>query len=353
MAKIDVLVDLQFGSTGKGALAGYLSSENHYEVAVSANMPNAGHTAYNDVGDKFVHKVLPSGVFSRNLRAIAIGPGSIFSIKRLAEEWEYLKGRIPSSPRLVIHEAAGILSESHKEIEQKTLGRIASTMQGSGAALCDKIMRNPGAIAGDREFEIRHAVPEVEIVNQWQWLQTFLSSGDALVEGSQGYSLGISSGFYPHCTSRDCTPARVVADVSLPMHWVRHVYGSCRVHPIRVGNIPEGNSGGWYKDQKETSFEELGVPPEKTTVTGRERRIATFSRHQIEEALLMSAPHKVFVNFAQYNYEHTREALEIIHRTYLELFGRPATIMMGYGPYPSDITMGYGSCPSDISEEGR
>jgi hypothetical protein len=45
--------------------------------------------------------------------------------------------------------------------------------------------------------------------------------------------------------------------------------------------------------------------------------------------------------------------LEIIHKAHLELFGRPATIMMGYGPYPSDIMMGYGSCPSDISEEGR
>lgn len=337
MTKIDVLVDLQFGSTGKGALAGYLSSKNHYEVAVSANMPNAGHTAYNDAGDKFVHKVLPSGVFSRNLRVIAIGPGSVFSIKRLAEEWEYLKGRIPSSPRLVIHEAAGILSESHKEIEQKTLGRIASTMQGSGAALCDKIMRNPGVIAGDREFEIRHAVPEVEIVNQWQWLQTFLSSGDALVEGSQGYSLGISSGFYPHCTSRDCTPSRVVADASLPMSWVRDVYGSCRVHPIRVGNTAEGSSGGWYKDQKEITFQSLGVMPEKTTVTGRERRIATFSRHQIEEALLMAHPHKVFVNFAQYNYEDTRAAMETIATAYAGLFGEPVKFIIGYGPYPSDI----------------
>jgi len=337
MTKIDVLVDLQFGSTGKGALAGYLSTKNSYEVAVSANMPNAGHTAYNTVGDMFIHKVLPSGVFSRNLRVIAVGPGSVFSIKRLAEEWEYLKPRIPSHPRLIIHEAAGILSESHKELEQKTLGRIASTMQGSGAALCDKIMRNPGVIAADREFEIREHVPEAEIVNQWQWLSAFLSSGNALVEGSQGYSLGISSGFYPHCTSRDCTPSRVVADASLPMSWVRDVYGSCRVHPIRVGNTAEGSSGGWYKDQKEITFQSLGVMPEKTTVTGRERRIATFSRHQIEEALLMAHPHKVFVNFAQYNYEDTRAAMETITTAYAGLFGEPVKFIIGYGPYPSDI----------------
>ena len=118
----------------------------------------------------------------------------------------------------------------------------------------DKIMRNPGVIAADREFEIREHVPDAEIVNQWQWLSAFLSSGNALVEGSQGYSLGISSGFYPHCTSRDCTPSRVVADASLPMSWVRHVYGSCRVHPIRVGNTAEGSSGGWYKDQKEITW---------------------------------------------------------------------------------------------------
>ena len=52
----------------------------------------------------------------------------------------------------------------------------------------------------------------------------------------------------------------------------------------------------------------------------------------------MSAPYKVFVNFAQYNYEHTWAALEIIHKAHLGLFGRTATTMMGYGPYPSDIT---------------
>ena len=340
MTSVDVLVDLQFGSTGKGALAGYLSAKINYEVAVSANMPNAGHTAYDAKGNMFIHKVLPSGVFSRNLRVIAIGPGSVFSISRLAEEWQYLKKHISTAPRLIIHEAAGILSPSHKELEQKTLGRIASTMQGSGAALCDKIMRNPGVIAADREFEIQSVVPDAEIVNQWQWLQSIRSAGDALVEGSQGYSLGISSGFYPHCTSRDCTPARVMADVSLPLSWMRDVYGSCRVHPIRVGNIAEGSSGGWYKDQREITFQSLGVVPERTTVTGRERRIASFSRHQIEEALMMSSPRRIFLNFAQYSYTDTWAARETIQDVCIKTFGRPLPIMMGYGPYPSDIMEG-------------
>ena len=337
MTTIDVLVDLQFGSTGKGALAGYLSMKNDYEVAVSANMPNAGHTAYDAEGNVFIHKVLPSGVFSKNLRMIAVGPGSVFSIDRLAQEWGHLKARLNTSPRLVIHEIAGILSPSHRDLEEKTLGRIASTMQGSGAALCDKIMRNPGVIAADRMFEIQSAVPEAEVVNQWQWLQSFTSAGDALVEGSQGYSLGISSGFYPHCTSRDCTPARVVADVSLPMSWVRSVYGSCRVHPIRVGNTIEGSSGGWYKDQREISFQSLGVVPEKTTVTGRERRIASFSRHQIEEALLMSSPDTIFLNFAQYSYSDTTESTAIIKDVCQKILNRDVPILLGYGPYPTDV----------------
>ena len=81
---VDVLVDLQFGSTGKGLLAGYIGAKNGYEMVVSANAPNAGHSAYApDTDQLFVHKVLPSAIFGEKLQVIGVGPGAVFSIDRL------------------------------------------------------------------------------------------------------------------------------------------------------------------------------------------------------------------------------------------------------------------------------
>lgn len=335
---VDVLVDLQFGSTGKGALAGFLSARNEYDAVISCNMPNAGHTAYSPEGQKFMHKVLPSGIFSPKLTMVGIGPGAVFSIDRLVEEWAAVCG-YRQDLTLVIHDAAGILLPAHKETEQATLSRISSTMQGSAEALISKIRRQEGATAKYHEFELAQRLSEYGpaiIVNQSDWLTALCHHENILAEGSQGYSLGISSGFYPFCTSRECTPARVISDCSIPVGWLRDVYGSARVHPIRVGNTPDGYSGDWYTDQCELSFEELGQIPELTTVTQRVRRIATFSETQIKEAMIMACPTHVFLNFCNYSEGDARYAQDVIDSV-AHFYSCGGVKFMGYGPLPTDI----------------
>jgi adenylosuccinate synthase len=337
--KMDVLVDLQFGSTGKGLLAGYLGVENGYDAVVSCNMPNAGHSAYSpDTDQLFVHKVLPSAIFGDTLKIIGVGPGAVFSLEQLTKEWRAVCD-YRNDLTLFIHEAAGILLPEHKEREQLSLSRISSTMQGSAEALIDKIRRKPGAIAKHHAAEIRAALGEagaISVVSQADWLHVMQRRHDILLEGSQGYSLGLSSGFYPYCTSRECTPARVIADCSMPAGWLRNVYGSARVHPIRVGNTSDGYSGDWYPDQVETSFAALGVPEELTTVTKRVRRIATFSAIQIREAMMMSMPAAVFLNFAQYDEMATEKAVVEIDAVSDEL-GCSGVTFLGWGPRASDI----------------
>ena len=345
--KFDVVVDLQFGSTGKGALAGFLSNTKNYEMVVSANMPNAGHTAYcPDTGKKFVHKVLPSGIFSENLKMIGVGSGAGFTIDRLEEEWknvsEYLldmgfEGR--HEVGLVIHEAAIVVDQHHKEREAASLSKISSTMQGSGAALVDKIMRVSGAIAKNHEFEILERLSKhgkVTIASNKDWNSILLDHETILVEGSQGYSLSNSAGFYPYCTSRDCTTARIIADCGMPPRNLSKVYGSVRVHPIRVGNTPDGFSGDWYPDQTEIDFKQLNVEAETTTVTGRVRRIATFSCLQIQEAMQVCQPDEVFLNFAQYDPEATDAAYRFINDV-AAILGRGRVTMLGHGALPSDV----------------
>ena len=349
---IDIVIDLQFGSTGKGALSGFLSSIHEYEAVVSVNMPNAGHTAYSPDGTKFIHKVLPSGIFSDKLKVIAIGPGSVFSVDRLVEEIDgmarYFSDDDQKKIWIIIHEAAGILLPEHKEAESKSLSRISSTMQGSGAALCDKIMRKPDATIKNspergrlmRMLDDRpHILFPIEIYDQGQWLEELGACDGVLLEGSQGYSLGISAGFYPYCTSRDCTPARVIADANLPVAWLRHVYGSARTYPIRVGNTSDGHSGGWYPDQKEITFESIRQEPELTTVTGRVRRIANFSCIQMREAMQMAMPTHVFLNFCNY-FRNEQDVEEIVLNigNMAKDIGCGGVGFAGYGPKPQDIT---------------
>lgn len=337
--KIDVLVDLQFGSTGKGLLSGYLGVEKGYEAVISCNAPNAGHTAYSpDTGEKFMHKVLPSAIFSPQLQVVGIGPGAVFYADRLIVEWKAVCA-YRDGLTLIIHEAACMAQDGDKMAEAATLSRISSTMQGSAEALIRKIRRTPGAIARDNELAIQENVGRfgpVRVVNQAEWLDIMGSKESILVEGSQGYSLGLSSGFYPYCTSRDCTVGRVLADANLPIAWLRDTYGCARVHPIRVGNTSDGFSGEWYADQTETSFEALGVTPELTTVTQRVHRVASFSALQIREAMIMAHPTAVFLNFAQYDEAASAKAIDAIDAVAAEI-GCGGVSYIGSGPLPTDI----------------
>ena len=44
MEAMDIVIDLQYGSTGKGLIVGFLAEEHKYDTVVTAWAPNAGHT---------------------------------------------------------------------------------------------------------------------------------------------------------------------------------------------------------------------------------------------------------------------------------------------------------------------
>lgn len=340
---LTAIVDLQFGSTGKGLLAGYLSLNNDYDMVVSANMPNAGHTFVDEQGRKWVHKVLPSGVYSKSLRHIMIGPGAVFDPAQLDKELGYLDEQ-GITARVIIHPHAMVLRPEHKEAESKTFSHIASTMQGSAAAAIEKMMRTDDANTAVNRVSI---IPPGAIVTDVAgWNALMREAKNVLVEGSQGYSLGINAGFYPYCTSRDCTVWRLLSDAGMMMrhHDNIKVIGSARVHPIRVGNTPGGYSGGCYPDQREMSWEELGQTPETTTVTGRQRRVFSFSMKQIMDAIDANRVSEVFLNFCNYDpAEAIRIAAELDEAckpVVPEWCGASATTAvryMGFGPQASQV----------------
>lgn len=349
-AKVDMIVDLQFGSTGKGLIAGYLAEKNEYEAVVTANMPNAGHTYINAEGRQWMHKVLPNGLVSPKCKYVMIGAGAVFDPDRLWDELQMSadfidwinvptlesKGR---QVQLIIHPNAVVLCSRHKELETQTLSKISSTMQGSMAALVEKMQRNADNDSRAANYKDKWFGGAVVDVATWQGILMGVDS--ILAEGAQGYSLGLNNQFWPHCTSRDCTPARFLADMGIPVKMLRKVIGTARVHPIRVGNTPDGYSGDVYPDQKEISFADIGQDVELTTVTKRPRRIFTYSRLQMQRALFECAPDEVFLNFCNYDEEESFNVEFDINTIGASLnlddVAQPIVRYLGWGPRQSDV----------------
>lgn len=357
MSLITAIVDLQYGSTGKGLLAGYLSQKRDYDLVVSANMPNAGHTFVDSEGRAWVNKVLPSGVYSKNLRHICIGPGAVFSPEQLIKELHDLKER-GINAWLLIHAQAAILWPAHKHREQENLSGISSTMQGSMEAMYEKMCRTRGAsnTCGDNAEYLRSfTCPGGEtlwdhVEEASSWMSYMSTAQNILMEGSQGYSLGINAGFYPYCTSRDCTVWRLIADCGMVAKGQLRTIGTARVHPIRVGNTPDGFSGPCYPDQHELEWSDIGQTPEKTTVTQRVRRVFTFSQTQIREAMMANRVDEVFLNFCNYDPRLAIDVRNQIDSLAGEIFAdryNPSLVGPGWAPKLVKY-MGFGPQAEDM-----
>jgi len=297
--KVDLVVDLQFGSTGKGLLCGYLAEKIQYDVVVNCNMPNAGHTYIDSKGMKMIFKVLPSGLVSPNLKHLMIGPGAVISETQLALEIRAARAAgYEIENKIRIHPNCTILRHEHTMMEQELFKSIASTAQGSACAVIDKMSRTAGnmPVAG----KMIGFMYEQSVVTHDQWATILDDASQIMVEGAQGHSLSIDGQFYPYTTSRSCAPSSFYTGAGVPMQYHRNVYGTVRTYPIRVGNTSEGHSGPCYDDQKEIPWSDIGQEPELTTVTKRQRRLFTYSHDQIAEACKVCRPDAIFLNFANY-----------------------------------------------------
>lgn len=314
--KFNVVTDGQFGSTGKGLVSSYLTMEYEPEILSSTNMSNAGHTAVFTNGDKFISKILPTGAVLKkwcgDSHTIFIGPTAGFTIEQLQKEMDECQ---ISHGNLIIHPRAGVITNKHKEMEAGGGGtkHLASTMQGCGAMIAEKVMRG-------QDVALARDYPALDqYIERHNWsanIMDRLNAGQTMLhDGSQGFSLDINHGHsYPFCTSRQTTATQYIADMGLPADVMGDIYLVIRPYPIRVGNVVEdgntvGYSGDWYDDQEELTWKQVaescGAPEsiadgERTTVTGRIRRVATFSEKQLKQAILVNGCDHIVLNFANY-----------------------------------------------------
>lgn len=342
------IVDGQFGSTGKGALAallGAIGSDQITMVTTNAG-PNSGHTGYMPAsmgGEKIITRQIPvAAVMLKKLGVKRTPPrdvpaylnaGAIIDPEVLDAE---IREHNFSYRNLIVHPVAAVIEPVDREAEGlATSGpaKIASTGKGVGSAMARKVMRQGnvvGTYLGTSPFykkQEHYWNPEGETV---------------LVESAQGFSLGINTvEFYPHTTSRECTVQQAMADARMPLSMRRKVAMCVRTFPIRVGNTKLGNSGPCYTDQRETSWEELGVEPELTTVTQRVRRVFTWSRQQFMDAVLVNEPDLLFVTFIDYLPVEERSVFfKQLLADYRRIMGRyPETVLYSTGPRPEDVSV--------------
>jgi len=343
MDKIKVVVDLQYGSTGKGLIVGKIAEDEEPDTVITAWAPNAGHTYISKTGRKFIHTHLANSIVSPMLKQVLLGPGSLINPVQLLEEIAACADLL-KNVRIAIHPHAAVVTDRHIEEEVGPMTKIGSTKKGVGAAMIQRIRRDPDDlnIAANCEGLSKYVVT----VSTYRAL--LREAEHVLVEGAQGYGLSMYHGFYPYTTSRDVSLWQILADCGIPHDLLPQVMdlpditvvGTCRTYPIRVANrfdthgTQVGYSGPCYDDQLEITFEEIGQKTELTTVTKLPRRIFTFSRKQIGEAIEYNGAREIFLNFVNYckTEEEVQDIVESIERS-------PNTFVrwIGLGPEYKDV----------------
>lgn len=284
----------QFGSEGKGLIVGKIAKEYANHVRVGA--ANAGHTVWVD-GQKYVMQQIPCAAYANPDARLFIGPGAVISPDIFARELDQLSG-------VYVDERAHVISDEQIELEQQTTlaERIGSTSavarEGIGQAAADRALRDERCMQAKDHPLLQRLDNEGRIVFWNVPLDLASATGGVLLEGTQGHGLSNTTGYFPYVTSRNTTAAGLCADAGVAPTRLGRVILVVRTYPIRVA----GPSGPFAPGSAEINWRDLNVDEslERTTVTKKVRRVATFSLSQVVEAAAVNGATEIALTFADY-----------------------------------------------------
>lgn len=285
---LTVVVGGQAGSEGKGAVTARLAKELNYEWSVRVGGPNAGHTVIGPNGARYALRQIPVAAVVSPDTQLVIAAGSEIDLDVLRGEVNMLEADgFRVRDRLLIDQEATVLHPWHASREQSL--QHGTTGKGIGAARAERALRQAQRVKDLNDASLM-GVDTQDILRQ-----VARDQRPILLEGTQGYVLGSHAGWYPHCTSGDCRAIDFLAAAGLPpMH--ADIWVVLRTFPIRIA----GNSGPL---QKETTWEEVGVEPEITTVTKKVRRVGhwdwEWAKRSVEANTNERAP-SIALTFADY-----------------------------------------------------
>lgn len=304
MAKIDVVLGLQWGDEGKGKMVDVLAGR-YPAVARFQGGPNAGHSLYFE-GKNFVARSIPSGIFREGSVNI-IGSGVVLDPVSFREECGKVEAMgINPKEKIKISKKAHLILPTHRLLDAAQeaaagKGKIGSTLKGIGPTYTDKTSRH-GLRVGDilaPDFKERFAKLKARHLRQlsdlgfdcdpdkdeaaWmeaaEWLKTFdlidceyfvndwLAKRPMLAEGAQGTLLDVDYGSYPFVTSSSTSIGGVCTGLGVPPSKVGRVWGIFKAYCTRVGSGPFPTE---LFDETGEKIRRIGH--EFGAVTGRPRR---------------------------------------------------------------------------------
>lgn len=307
MGRLTVVADGQFGSTGKGAVTAWLSGPETIGVRVGG--PNAGHTVLDQDGTAWPLRQVPVTAVTSRVAPLVIAAGSEIDLSVLDSEVRALEEAGHNVlDRLLIDSEATIIQPHHSKQEQAL--QHGTTAKGIGAARADRLMRRAKRYQDVRDDGV-HTV---------QLLMYYLHGGShVIIEGTQGFGLGSHAGYYPFATSGNCRAIDFLAQAGISP-WSRpvselEIWLTARPYPIRIA----GNSGPL---KGETTWEALGLPPERTTVTKKTRRVGEWDPDLLVRAVAANGPGR-----------HLKLALTMVDQLFPSFAGTSGFLAMDELPF--------------------
>jgi adenylosuccinate synthase len=275
--KVDVVVGLAWGDEGKGKVVSDMLrlSNNSYDYVCRFNGgPNAGHTIYKQ-GKKYKTHLVPAGIF-HNIPSY-IGPGCVVNIKKLKEEFDYLKSNGFNTDLVKVHPNAHIITDEHIVYDKEHLGHLGTTGQGIAPAYADKMLRK-GIRAKD------------ELPSDMLWPGDL--SGNILAEGAQSIWLDPDLGDYPYVTSSSTLPY-YACSLGFPAKKIYSVIGVAKAYDTKSGVDPLFPSS-LFDDPILAKIGELGA--EFGTTTGRRRAVNYLNVSKLIKAAQLSGTTSLVIN---------------------------------------------------------
>lgn len=296
---VDVLIGGQYGSEGKGNIVGHIAPE--YDLLIRVGGPNAGHQVYAEPEpEKYFH--LPSGTKRAPNAKLLLGPGAVINPKKLLEE---IARHEIATDRLTIDEQAMIICDEDLAQETLLFGNISSTAQGVGIASARKLTGRSDYKNGSSLFLAKDCEELKPFMGSARKIiaDAFVKGHRILLEGTQGTSLSLHHGQYPHVTTRDTTVSGCLADAGIAPSNVRKIIMVCRTYPIRVGG-PSGPMANEVTMEEIHKRSRIPLDPlklaERTTTTNKERRIAEFDWEQFKDSVQLNGPTDIALTFVDY-----------------------------------------------------
>lgn len=285
------IVGAQWGSEGKGVVAAAIAP--WFRAAVRTGGPNAGHTfVHPRTHEKHVARGIPCAWINPNCDLI-VGAGAV--VDRQVVHDEVADNELHPSRLVYIDRHAAVVPPGAHEAESELRQRIGSTAEGVGVTRIAKIQRDAShplpILAKDYTWDKPFVLADTV-----RLIAEHLAMGhEVMLEGTQGASLSLHHGEWPYVTSNDTNSAQMLADAGIAPGHLEHVILVARSYPIRVAG-PSGPMG------HEIDWSEIpGAPePELTTVTKKQRRIATWSDETFARAVMLNNPCGVVLTFTDY-----------------------------------------------------